>query len=646
MSISRPLHRPATTNLKAKIFRATPYLGLVLAVGTVLTCINALQVFGGVVDRRWFTVLRWVLHFQFGVFGGAVLATLLYALPRWRLPGFVRILIFAAFWVWFLWIILWVLVRRAFGIELSTDILGELFTNRTAIAAVGLGELEFALGVAIPLLLGVALGAGSDLISRRSNPKLLRGGCIFFVALFALVHIPLRAQALLRRGANAGVIVAYHDYVPSLLHVERANTGAIDERPALPSLESRRRTEAFFNPSRTQQMPAIPRPHNIVWMNLESLRFDAIDERTMPRLTAYAERFQLRLQRQHWSGGNATQFGVFSQLTGLSGYHLHNLSRAGMPDPFLALLARNGYRLRIAKKNQLKYVGLSVLLPPGTVQEDIEGKSHDGRDRRMIDRYLQDRAARPSGTRSFDFIALDATHWPYLFPPEHTIFRPAPPLSGSQAILGLTEELECVRNRYRNACHFVDEQIGRVLDDLQARRELDATIIVVTGDHGEEFQDRGQMTHASVLNDFQARTPLWMHLPDVAGPLPIDDVPTTHMDIVPTMLQTLGFDADILYTQGRSLRSKLEDRPVLTLSDTGFRVPLYRALVTRTYISRWAQRPLRYLFAGVQRRDGAEVRSQEWLSEARALNTQAAEMYELLPDVSQPPRKFTPEKAP
>jgi membrane-anchored protein YejM (alkaline phosphatase superfamily) len=392
-------------------------------------------------------------------------------------------------------------------------------------------------------------------------------------------------------------------------------------------------------------MPAIPRPHNIVWLNLESFRFDAIDPRSMPRLSALADRFQIRLGRQHWSGGNATQFGIFAELTGLSGYHLHNLSRARMSDPFLTLLSQSGYRLRVAKKDQLRYIGLSVLLPPGTVEQDIEGKSQDEKDRRMIDRYLQDHAARPPRSRSFDFIAFDATHWPYRFPPEHAIFQPAPGLSGSQVILGFPEELPLVRNRYRNACHFVDEQIARVLDDLRARQEFDSTIVVITGDHGEEFEERGQITHASLLNDFQGRTSLWMHLPNLAAS-PKIDVPTTHLDIVPTILQSLGLDADVLYTQGRSLLSQLNNRIVLALSDTGFRVPLYRTLVTETYISRWAQRPLEYLFAGVQRRDGREVKKQDWLREARALNAQAAEMYELLPDVSQPPRKFTSRTAP
>src|SRR5207244_6773087 len=115
----------------------------------------------------------------------------------------------------------------------------------------------------------------------------------------------------------------------------------------------------------------------------------------------------------------------------------HNLSRANVPDPFLLLLAQNGYRLRIAKKNQLKYIGLSVLFPPGTVEQDVEAKSKDEEDRAMIDAYLRDCADRQAGRRTFDFIAFDATHFPYLYPPAHAVFEPAGPSpSVSQLIFG------------------------------------------------------------------------------------------------------------------------------------------------------------------------------------------------------------------
>jgi hypothetical protein len=116
------------------------------------------------------------------------------------------------------------------------------------------------------------------------------------------------------------------------------------------------------------------------------------------------------------------------------------------------------------------------------------------------------------------------------------------------------------------------------------------------------------------------------------------------MDVVPTILQNLGFGEDVLYTQGRSLLSELEYRPMFALADTGFSIPRYRTLVTDTYISRWSMQPLEYRFAGVQRRDGKKVEGEDWLREAREWDSDAAEMYELLPDVSAPVRKFTPRK--
>ncbi len=638
--------RAASIPATKKTFNSARYLALVLAVGTMLACIYALEVIGGVGPRSWLSCYKVVLHVQFGVYGCAVLTSLLYLLSRFRLPLLIRLPVLAAFFVWLIWVIVWVLVRRAFGIELTTDIVWELFTNRAAITAVGLGETEFVLSTAILLTAGTLLGLGSDRISQRTNKTLLRRGCVICVAAFALIHLPLRLLAVYQARSNGQPIVVYHDYVPALLRVAQSSSNSNDDIPALPNLESRARTAAYFDQTRLERLPVIPQPRNIVWINLESFRFDSIEPGAMPHLAAYAERFQIKLDRQHWSGGNATQFGIFSQLTGLSGFHFHNLSRARVPDPFLLLLAQNGYRLRIAKKNQLKYIGLSVLFPPGTVEQDVETKSKDEEDRAMTDAYLRDCAARQPGTRTFDFIAFDATHFPYLYPPAHALFQPSgPPPSGSQLILGFQAELSLLRNRYRNACHFVDEQIGRILDDLRARGDFDSTIIVILGDHGEEFRERGQISHAGVLNDFQARTPLWLHLPGIGAEVVPINVPTTHLDVVPTILETFGFAEDVLYTQGRSLLSELEYRPMLSLSDTGFRVPLYRTLVTDTYISRWSMQPLQYRFAGVQRRDGGKVESEDWLREVRKWNAEAAEMYELLPDVAAPARKFTPRPA-
>jgi membrane-anchored protein YejM (alkaline phosphatase superfamily) len=333
-------------------------------------------------------------------------------------------------------------------------------------------------------------------------------------------------------------------------------------------------------------------------------------------------------------------------LSGLSGYHLKDFQWTRMKDPFLALLASNGYRLRVANKDHMDAAGLAWMFPAGTIYQPIDISENEEEDRRTVDRYLKDRDDRSTGTPAFDFVALNATHLPYAFPIGDAIFQPAPKLTSSHHILRSSGDLEIVRNRYRNGCHFVDALIARILENLETRGDLINTVVVLTGDHGEEFQERGQLTHAGVLDDFQARTVLWMHLPD-AAPAPVEiDVPTVHMDIVPTLLETFGFREDVLYTQGRSLLGHLEYRRLLSLCEHLSKPPRYRALVTDTYISRWRYSASRYLFSGVQRRDGAAVEGEGWLREAGALYATAAEMYEMLPDVSAPPRQFETEAPP
>ncbi|MDP9254396.1 MAG: sulfatase-like hydrolase/transferase, partial [Verrucomicrobiota bacterium] len=379
---------------------------------------------------------------------------------------------------------------------------------------------------------------------------------------------------------------------------------------------------------------------SILWINIESFRYDGIDPVVMPKLWAHRDQFQIRLDNDHWSGGNATQFGVFSMLTGLSGHQFGNFQKFGIKAPFLTLLKKNGYRLRGGKRSYFSYSGLFKLLPPEMELPNLPGRNLFREDLATIDTYLDDRRDQADAKPRFDFLPFDATHYPYWFPLEDDRFQPSTLVRNSQHVLRLSEGLELARNRYRNACHFIDSQIGRIFDDLQSRDGFANTIIIVLGDHGEEFQERGQLTHAAVLNDFQGRTALWMHFPD----LPLQQIPvpgpTVHLDIVPTILSAVGLKADVLYTQGLSLLENRRKRNVLALCEQGFRVPLYRDLVTGTFISRWSYRPHQWLFSGVQRRDGGRVTDQSWLTEARAHLDEAARMYEILPDTSQPPRPF------
>ena len=85
-------------------------------------------------------------------------------------------------------------------------------------------------------------------------------------------------------------------------------------------------------------------------------------------------------------------------------------------------------------------------------------------------------------------------------------------------------------------------QLERLVGALAKQGVLDHTILVVTGDHGEAFHENGRVTHAREPFEPVVRVPCIIHAPVhlAAG---VDDYPTQHIDLVPTVLGLLGRSA-------------------------------------------------------------------------------------------------------
>ncbi len=66
---------------------------------------------------------------------------------------------------------------------------------------------------------------------------------------------------------------------------------------------------------------------------------------------------------------------------------------------------------------------------------------------------------------------------------------------------------------YDGEIAFTDEAIGRLLDEMAQREQLDNTIIVVVADHGEEFGDHGGIMHTVTLYEEVIRIPLLVYVP-------------------------------------------------------------------------------------------------------------------------------------
>ena len=117
------------------------------------------------------------------------------------------------------------------------------------------------------------------------------------------------------------------------------------------------------------------------------------------------------------------------------------------------------------------------------------------------------------------------------------------------------------RTPYDGEIAYADTQLGRLLESLRARGEIDRTLIVVAGDHGEGLGDHGERTHGMLLYDSTLRVPLVIAAPGQAART-IDD-PVSLSEIAPTILRAAGVaPPDVM--KGRDLLEMVRLKPDTT----------------------------------------------------------------------------------
>jgi membrane-anchored protein YejM (alkaline phosphatase superfamily) len=111
------------------------------------------------------------------------------------------------------------------------------------------------------------------------------------------------------------------------------------------------------------------------------------------------------------------------------------------------------------------------------------------------------------------------------------------------------------KSRYLNAVHHVDGILKEVVDTLKKAKLDDQTIVVITSDHGESFNDHhnNHWGHSNSFSATELHVPMIIHWPGKA-PQQIQYF-TSHYDLAPTFLKDLRlFSRDLKpYIMGDSL---------------------------------------------------------------------------------------------
>lgn len=315
--------------------------------------------------------------------------------------------------------------------------------------------------------------------------------------------------------------------------------------------------------------PEVKRP-NILMIVLESWRFDTLNESVSPKIHAFSQRSSVFLN--HFSSANCTPTGIFSLFYGIHPtYWTAVKANAGTIDnPVLIdALQANDYAFGIFADSHFDRHKIKDTIFRGIdVNESFAGSSADENDRdltRKLIGFID--AQRDAGRPYFGFAFYKSTHFSYYYPKESARFLPTHKLNIATA--NSKRDPTEFLNDYKNSVHYVDSLVGALLDHVEASRGLENTIVVITSDHGEEFNDNhaNYWGHTGNFTGYQVRVPLVIHMPGHA-PRQIQKT-TAHIDVPPTLLvEGLGCGRDVAsYSDGRNLFGSLEgERPMIVTS--------------------------------------------------------------------------------
>lgn len=299
-------------------------------------------------------------------------------------------------------------------------------------------------------------------------------------------------------------------------------------------------------------------PPNVLLLLVEALRFDFLSPEVTPNLWRFAQ--QSWTFERHFSSGNATRFGVFGLFYGLHGTYWHAALAENQPPVLLSTMTDHGYSMGIFSSSSFTSPEFDRTVFAGVrASLDLSGPpipDSVARDRDLTQRLLGFLDQQQPGQPWFGFAFFDAPHdfnFPKDQPPR---FTPVVAAVNHLELNGGRDPVP-VKNRLLNSLHFVDSQLGLLFDHLERGGFLENTVVVITGDHGEEFNENGlgyYWGHNGNFSEYQTQVAMVVRWPGEA-PRRFTH-PTHHVDLAPTLLEdALGCrtPAD-RYSQGRTLR--------------------------------------------------------------------------------------------
>lgn len=274
---------------------------------------------------------------------------------------------------------------------------------------------------------------------------------------------------------------------------------------------------------------------NIFFIVIDSWRKDALSAEVTPNIDNFSR--EAMAFNRHYAGGNNTRTGLFSLFYGLPATYWESFLDARKGAVFVEQLQQHGYDLAIYASAKLTgpEFDRTIFAEVPDLRKATAADSVYARDELATQEFVA-HLARGARQPVFGFLFYDAPHSYAVAKRYKGHFQPS---AERMNYYSLTKDSdpEPIVNLYRNAVISDDHLVGQALEAIKQAGLWDNSIIVITGDHAQEFNDNGlgYWGHNGNFTDAQLHVPLLVKWPGKAAQA-IGHT-TTHFDITTTLMQ-------------------------------------------------------------------------------------------------------------
>ncbi|MHA2799041.1 DUF3413 domain-containing protein [Vibrio harveyi] len=285
---------------------------------------------------------------------------------------------------------------------------------------------------------------------------------------------------------------------------------------------------------------------NVLMISVNNLRADALNQDEMPSLYQFAQDNQNFVN--HYSSSNDT-YGAFGLFYGLPSSYASSIKAQGSAPVMLDVLKDQGYSFGLFSGNGFEEDLYSEVIFRGlNLANSLDGsQAHtDPQSISAWNTWLTEQAQQPW----FSFIEVTTVD------------------NFESETMAANEELpasERFKQAYEQAVKSADETVAKIIADLEEKQLLANTIVVITSNHGSEFNETNTNSWGANSNysKYQLQVPMVIHWP---GMLPAEFThSTSHLDLSVTLLQDmLGVSSNPYdYSSGRNLFDESRRRWIL-----------------------------------------------------------------------------------